>query len=110
MYGFNNNYDSLYYEFVNDINQIKDDNGKIQYVNQILSQGNKYIDAFGNDMYKTNFTKRLDHVLSIINESKHSNKHINIEKLGEVLGLKSVNDIKVYYTKEEPEHKFIELV
>lgn len=110
LYSFN--YDeNVYYEFVDAINQIKDDNGKIQYVNQILSEGNKYTNTFENDIYKTNFAKRLDYSFSLINESRHSNKPVNIEQLGEMLGLNSVNDIKVFYTKEEePEYKFIELV
>lgn len=93
------------------INKVKDDNQKIQYMNQILSEDNKYTRVFENNMYKTNFAKRLDYALNFINESQHSSKQINIEKLGEILGLKSVNEIKVYYAKEEePEYKFIELV
>ena len=111
IYSFNNNNDSVYYEFVEDINKIKDDSVKIRYVNQILNEDNKYTYAFEKDMYKTNFAKRLEYALNLINESEYYNKQLNIEKLGEMLGLKSVNEIKVFYTKEEePDYNFIELV
>lgn len=111
----NSNSNSLDYlickEFLTEINTIKDQNEKLLLTNKLLSEENKYTTMFEQNMYTTNFAKRLDYILILMQDSGYYGHKINLEKAGEFLGFKSVNDLKKYYlSQEEPEYDFIEFI
>lgn len=58
---------------------------------------------------KNNFAKRLCIILEMINMSTYESEHINLEIIGNMMGLESVNELnKYYYGSEEPTYEFIE--
>ncbi len=96
-------------EFIEKINAIEDKNDKVEYANELLNEENKYTTLFEQQMYPTNFAKRLDYVLALMNNCGYLEEKINVERLGEYLGFKSVNDLKQYYLKDiAPDYVFIE--
>ncbi|HBJ1651476.1 hypothetical protein [Clostridium botulinum] len=96
-------------EFVEEINKIGDKESKIKYCKRLLNEENKYTIMFEENSYKTNFGKRFDYIINLINDSGYFGEKVNIEKLGKMLGFSSVNDLKIYYTStEEPSYEFIE--
>lgn len=109
---FSNNLDyKVSQKFLDEINQIKDTDDKIAYSNKLLKEENEYTTMFERQMYTTNFAKRLDYIILLMNDNGKFNEKINLEKMGEYLGFKSVNDLKRYYlSSEEPEYSFIEIV
>lgn len=57
----------------------------------------------------TNFSKRLSTIIKMINMSSYEKEHINLEIIGDMMGLESVNELKkYYYGTEEPPYKFVE--
>ncbi|WP_310605310.1 toll/interleukin-1 receptor domain-containing protein [Anaerosporobacter sp.] len=61
------------------------------------------------DRYKSNFSIRLNSVLKMINDCGYSHEKLNMEMLGELLGLSSVNEMnKYYYGNEEPPYIFLD--
>lgn len=99
-------------QFLNEINEIKDPSKKIEHVNMLLNEENKYTVFFEKQLYKTNFSKRLDYIMFLMNEYRDRwHKTINLEMLGDFLGFSSVNDLKIYYLSEnEPQYSFIDNV
>lgn len=98
-------------EFIDKINAIDDKSDRIEYTNELLREENKYTTMFEQQLYPTNFAKRLDYVLTLMNDCGYWEEKINVEKLGEYLGFKSVNDLKQYYLKDiEPDYLFAENV
>jgi|GEM_PF-4699890 len=96
-------------EFIEKINAIEDKDDKVEYANELLNEENKYTTLFEQQMYPTNFSKRLDYVLALMNNCGYLEDKINVERLGEYLGFKSVNDLKQYYLNDiEPDYVFIE--
>lgn len=96
-------------EFIEKINEIENKNDKVKCADELLNGENKYTTLFEQQMYPTNFSKRLDYVLALMNNCGYSEDKINVERLGEYLGFKSVNDLKQYYLKDiEPDYVFIE--
>lgn len=97
--------------FLDEINDKPDISSKIEYTNTILTTENKYTTFFERELYNTNFAKRLDYALTLINDTDGLSRKLNVESLGEILGLQSVNELKKYYiTTEEPTYEFIEMV
>ena len=99
-------------EFIDEINQVADQNKKIEYANRLLTNENKYTVMFESQLYTTNFAKRIDYVIYLMNEDRGINKNeFNLEIMGEYLGFSSVNDLKKYFLySEEPGYGFIEEV
>ncbi|HDK7157789.1 TPA: hypothetical protein PTV43_002956 [Clostridium botulinum] len=98
-------------EFIYKLNNIEGKNSKIEYSNKLLSEENKYTTMFEENMYMTNFAKRLDYVFTLMKDCSYCGESVNIEKLGEFLGFKSVNDLKQYYlSPKEPDYEFIKNV
>lgn len=96
-------------EFIDKINAVDDKNQRLEYVNDLLNKENKYTTMFEQQLYATNFAKRLDYLLALMNDCGYFGEKINVEKLGEYLGFKSVNDLKQYYINNiEPDYIFIE--
>lgn len=96
-------------EFIDNVNDQDTDNLKIDYAERILHTQNKYTETFESQLYTTNFAKRLDYALMLINDTDYCSPRYNVEKLGEYLGFPSVNDLKKYYTTtEEPTYDFAE--
>lgn len=57
---------------------------------------------------KTNFYMRLSKIIEMINLSNHREDFINLEVIGDMMGLESVNELnKYYYGEEEPSYEFI---
>lgn len=57
----------------------------------------------------TNFGKRLNTIIEMINASTYESEHINLEIIGDMMGLQSVNELnKYYYGQEEPTYEFID--
>lgn len=98
----------IYNEFLDEINKEENLLKKEELIKENLTEKKKYIDTFERDLYNTNFAKRLDYVIHIINQScKYRN--INLEYLGEFLGFESVNELMKYYKyEEEPTYRFCE--
>lgn len=117
---FGNVFNKMYYSnideakcqnFLDQINSKPDVSSKMQYVNDILTTENEYSTFFERELYMTNFAKRLDYALAMINDTDYFSKKLNVESLGEFLGLHSVNELKKYYvTSEEPTYEFMEMV
>ncbi len=96
-------------EFIDKINAIDNEKARMEYVKDVLKEENKYTTMFEQQLYLTNFAKRLDYVLALMNDCGYFEEKINVEKLGEYLGFKSVNDLKQYYIYNiEPDYTFIE--
>lgn len=97
--------------FLDEINSKPDTTTKIEYINSILTSENEYTTFFEGELYKTKFAKRLDYALTLINDTDYFSRKINVESLGEFLGLQSVNELKkCYTTEEEPTYEFMEMV
>lgn len=110
-YKLNDLEDKVCGEFISEINEITDVNDKKDFCKEILSEENRYTKLFENNLYKTNFAKRLDYVIFLMNDTNGRTEKYNIEKLGKKLGFSSVNDLKKYYIdSEEPTYEFIEKV
>lgn len=103
-----------------DIEDIAADiNAKLQYVRQYQEIFNYIINsqelldfAKNNDPYKTEFSKRLDYILTMVNMSNafHGKKYDG-QRLARDMGLNSYNEIKKYYIEnEEPDFTFIDRV
>lgn len=102
---------SICEEFIDKINAVDDKNDRLEYANDLLNEENKYTTMFEQQLYITNFAKRIDYVLTLMNDSGYFEEKINVEKLGEYLGFKSVNDLKQYYINNiEPDYIFIEYI
>lgn len=96
-------------EFLEEINQINDENDKLECSNKLLAEENKYTLMFEKNMYTTNFSKRLDYIIALMNDCGYWGHKINLEKMGEFLGFNSVNPLKKYYfSTEEPDYAFID--
>ncbi len=99
----------IYDDFLEKINKENDMLEKEKTVQDILSEEFPYTEMFEKDLYNTNFAKRLDYVMYIINKTRMNNRKINLEYLGEFLGFDSVNELKKYYKyEEEPTYTFCE--
>lgn len=95
-------------DLLDGINALPSDDEKIKRVEQGLSNDSKLVQRIESEVYPTNFAKRLDYILLLINRSGPSFPKYNIEKLAYEIGFESVNDIKKYYTShEEPSFSFI---
>lgn len=58
---------------------------------------------------KTNFHMRLDHIINLINMSNYENDKINLEIIGNMMELESVNELNRYYNgAEEPPYEFVD--
>lgn len=57
--------------------------------------------AFEQELYNTEFAKRLDYIISLINQANTYGNKINLESLAESLAFPSVNELKCYYIKPE---------
>lgn len=98
----------IYNEFLDEINKEENLLNKEELIEEILTEKKQYIDIFERDLYNTNFAKRLDYVIHIMNQSRKY-KSINLEYLGEFLGFESVNELLKYYKyEEEPTYRFCE--
>jgi hypothetical protein len=96
-------------EFIDKINNVETEERKVDYCNSLLKEENKYTIMFEENAYTTNFSKRLDYIINLINDSGYLGEKVNVEKLGKMLGFSSVNDLKKYYiSTEEPSYEFIE--
>lgn len=110
-FNLNDSEDKVCKDFISEVNQINGTNDKKDFCKKILSEENRYTKLFENNLYKTNFAKRLDYIIFLMNDAGYYMEKYNIEKLGERLGFKSVNDLKKYYLySEEPDYVFIEKV
>lgn len=66
-------------------------------------------DLHENEQKKSNFSKRLGSIIEMINMSNFEKEHINLEIIGDMMGLESVNELnRYYYGAEEPPYEFIE--
>ncbi|WFD08770.1 hypothetical protein [Tepidibacter hydrothermalis] len=96
-------------EFIEEINSIEGVESKVAYSSNLLNEENRYTVMFEQDMHKTSFAKRLDYIITLMNDRSNFREKINVEKLGKILGFSSVNDLKKYYLfSEEPSYEFIE--
>lgn len=98
-------------EFLSEINREDDLSRKKEVIKEVLTEKKQYVYIFERDLYNTNFAKRLDYIMYIINRTKKHEKIINLEYLGEFLGHDSVNELMKYYKyEEEPTYQFCEEV
>lgn len=98
-------------DFLQEIEEGNDLLEKKRNVQRMLSADNEYTNIFDNALYNTNFAKRLDYIVYVINSSRTYERKINIEYLGEFLGFSSANELMRYYKKsEEPTYEFCENV
>lgn len=96
-------------KFLQEIDEGNDLLQKEKNVQRVLSADNEYADIFDNVLYNTNFAKRLDYIIYIMNSSRTYERKINIEYLGEFLGFTSANELMKYYKNaEEPTYEFCE--
>lgn len=96
----------VYNEFLDEINQKKTLQEKEEIVNRRLGSGTL---AFERELYNTEFAKRLDYIILLINQANTYGNKINLEFLAESLAFPSVNELKCYYIKnKEPDFVFIE--
>lgn len=66
-------------------------------------------DTKENEERKTNFARRLSTIIEMINKSNFETNYINLEIIGNRMGVESVNDLnRYYYGSEEPPYEFIE--
>lgn len=66
-------------------------------------------DLHENEQEKSNFSKRLGSIIEMINMSNFEKEHINLEMIGNMMGLESVNELnRYYYGAEEAPYEFIE--
>lgn len=101
----------IYDAFLEKVNRENDMLKKEKVVQDILGAEAPYIQMFEKDLYNTEFAKRLDYILYIINNALMNSRKINVEYLGEFLGFDSVNELKKYYKyEEEPTYAFCEEV
>lgn len=97
---------SVYNEFLDEINQKRTLQEKEEIVNKRLGSGTL---AFEQELYNTEFAKRLDYIILLINQANAYGNKINLEFLAESLAFPSVNELKCYYIKnKEPDFVFIE--
>lgn len=95
-------------DLLDEINTLSSCDEKIKRIESYLSNDSVMARQIENEIYPTNFAKRLDYVLLLINRSGPNFTKYNIEKLAYEIGFKSVNDIKKYYTcHEEPLFSFV---
>lgn len=107
--GINNNI-QIYTDFLNKINEKKSIDEKKSVANSLL-KSEQILYIFEHDLYNTNFSKRLDYIIYLINQANYFNLKINLEFLGEWLGFSSVNELKKYYLyTEEPDYSFIDKI
>lgn len=100
----------IYEEFLDEINKKKTIMEKEETVNKLLKSEPIAL-TFEKDLYNTEFAKRLDYIISLINQEKTFNRKINLDFLAEWLGFQSVNELKCYYIENiEPDFKFIESI
>ena len=98
----------IYGEFLDEINKKKTIMEKEETVNKLL-KSEPMASTFEKDLYNTEFAKRLDYIISLINQEKTFARKINLDFLAEWLGFQSVNELKCYYIENiEPDFKFIE--
>ena len=83
-------------EFLSEINREDDLSRKKEVIKEVLTEKKQYVYIFERDLYNTNFAKRLDYIMYIINHTKKHEKIINLEYLGEFLGHDSVNELMKY--------------
>lgn len=101
----------IYNEFLRKINREEDALKKKEVIKEALTEKNQYAYIFERNLYNTNFAKRLDYIMYIINYTKKYEKSIDLEYLGEFLGYDSVNELMKYYKyEEEPTYQFCEEV
>ena len=101
----------IYLQFIDSINSIDNITNKLDEVKKLLSTSKEYSSLFEEDLYPTQFSKRLDFVIYKMNECSFWREQINVESLGEYLGFASVNPLKQYYTDyKEPDYAFIEKI
>lgn len=97
---------SVYNEFLDEINQKRTLQEKEEIVNKRLESGTL---AFEQELYNTEFAKRLDYIILLINQANAYENKINLEFLAENLDFPSVDELKCYYTEnKEPDFAFIE--
>lgn len=96
-------YKKLIYAIYNVTEDIKPEVGDLPaYIKDRVNYENVHND-------KTNFFKRLSIIIQMINTSNFENEHINLEVIGNMMGLESVNEInKYFYGTEEPPYEFID--
>ena len=100
----------IYDEFIYKINEEKDEFNKQRTAASLLKT-ERIIATFEQELYNTNFAKRLDYIIYLINQNKSFDERINLEYIGEWLGFESVNELKEYYLdNKEPKYTFIENV
>ena len=75
------------------------------YIKERVSAENSH----ENEQEKSNFSKRLGSIIEMINMANFERERINLEIIGDMMGLKSVNEQnRYYYGVEEPPYEFIE--
>lgn len=98
--------DSIYLEFLQEINKEKTSVKMKETAFNLLESKNKYTDVFNSELYKTKFSKRMDFLIYKMNSA---GKKINLEKLAEFLKFESANELLYYYKHDsEPTFKFCE--
>lgn len=102
---------NVYNDFLEKVNKEEDIIGKKKIVQDVLKDKNLYVEIFNQDLYNTNFAKRLDYIMCVMNKARIGGRKVNLEYLGEFLGFDSVNELKKYYKyEEEPTYVFCEKV
>lgn len=97
--------------YTNFLVMINEKNGTIEKEKTIekLLQSEETTAIFERELYNTDFAKRLDYIICLINQKESLGEKINIDYLGEWLGFKSVNELKKYYLYDaEPDYDFID--
>lgn len=80
-------------------------------VEKIVESKFEYMDVIAQMSYNTEFAKRLDYVMCIMNVAIDKENKLNIDSLSKWLGFNSSNEIKKYYTgTEEPEFEFERMI
>ena len=99
-------YQNLLYAIHGVTKNIKPKIGDIpSYIKERVSAENLH----ENEQEKSNFSKRLGSIIEMINMSNFEREHINLEIIGDMMGLESVNELnRYYYGVEEPPYEFIE--
>ncbi|MEE0770897.1 MAG: hypothetical protein U0M11_05840, partial [Acutalibacteraceae bacterium] len=71
----------IYDEFIYKINEEKDEFNKQRTAVSLLKT-ERIIATFEQELYNTNFAKRLDYIIYLINQNKSFDERINLEYIG----------------------------
>ena len=99
-------------ELIDEVNNAKNEYEKNRIVQDSFSEPNQITNYLENNLFPTNFAKRLEYVISEINCGVKDKKYkYNTERIADFLGYDSVNELKKYYiNSNEPDYTTIDFI